>query len=131
MSETYLLTHLSLTKKSIFLTIYPSTHFPNNESATPITDTNNHVYSGNRPAHREGLRRRLQKLKSETVTPQCTSTSSDSIQSSVYKTETKKKKDAFFSSMLSNSNSKTHISKSKDIFEVLSTVETNNFIFNP
>ena len=70
-------------------------------------------------------------MKSETVTPQSTSTCFDVIQSNVSKIETKKKKDAFFSSMLSNSDTNTRMIESEDDFEVLSTVDTNDFIFNP
>ena len=70
-------------------------------------------------------------MKSETLTPQATSTCSDVIQSNVSKIETKKKKDAFFSSMLSNSDTNTRIIQSKDDIEVLSSVDTNDFIFNP
>ena len=70
-------------------------------------------------------------MKSETLTPQATSTCSDVIQSNVSKIETKKKKDAFFSSMLSNSNTNTRIIQSEDDIEVLSSIDTNDFIFNP
>ena len=70
-------------------------------------------------------------MKSETVTPQATSMCSDIIQSNVSKIETKKKKDAFFSLMLSNSDTNTRMIESEDDIEVLSTVDTNDFIFNP
>ena len=93
--------------------------------------TKNNLSSSERPVRRSGLRTRLQKMKSETVTPQATSTCSDDIQSNVSKIESKKKKDAFFSSMLSNSDTNTWIIQSEDDIQVLSSVDTNDFIFNP
>ena len=105
--------------------------FPNNQSDTRIMPTKNNLSSRERPVRRSGLRMRLQKMKSETLTPQATSTCSDVIQSNVSKIESKKKKDAFFSSMLSNSDTNTRIIQSEDDIEVLSSVDTNDFIFNP